>query len=95
MHEDIGAFFGRPRVSRCELLEAGLSNDDIRRFGGQDIADSFIPCSRVWPMGFAWSSFVAYSTLMGICAEEGLTVDFNLAADRPLPCDMSLAFAVA
>ena len=94
-HPDIGSFFGRPLVTRVELLEAGLSEAEIRFAGGCDGVDGFIPCSNVWPMGFSWSSCVAQSTLMGVCGLAGLTSDFVLAADRPLPQDISLAFAVA
>ena len=95
VHPDIGSFFGRPRVLRQELLDVGFSNDDIFSLGGADGIDSFVPCSRVWPMGFAWSSFVAQSTLMSICDRANLTEDLVLASDRPIPTTMSLAFAVA
>ena len=95
VHEEVGRFFGRPRVTRAELLKAGLSIADIRKAGGIDAVDVFVPYSGVWPMGFSWSSCVAQSTLMGVCARAGLTQDYVLAADLPLPEDLSLAFAVA
>ena len=91
----IGCFFGRPRVSRSELLSAGLSDGDIRAFGGVAELDSFFPCSRVWPMGFSWSSCVAQSTLLTICEEAGLHDQPVLAGDSLLPSNLSLAFAVA
>ena len=39
--QDIGCFIGRPRVSRSELLGAGLSDGDIRAFGGVAELDAF------------------------------------------------------
>ena len=51
--DDIGEFFGRPRVSRSELRDVGLSDDDILSFGGIAESDSSFPCSRVWPIGFS------------------------------------------
>ena len=92
---DIGDFFGRPRVSRAELIEGGLTPDEILDSGGLDENDSFIPCSRVWPMGFSWSYCVAQSTLLAICEEAGLRDRHVLACDSPLPTSLSLAFAVA
>ena len=95
VHQDIGSYFGRPRVSRSELLSAGLSDSDLRHAGACDGIDSFYPCSTVWPMGFSWSSCVAQSTLMGICSLAGLSTDHVLAPDLPLPKYLSLTFAVA
>ena len=46
-------------------------------------------------MGFRWSSCVAQSTLLGVCSLSGLTAEYILAPDKPLPNDLSLAFAVA
>ena len=95
VHPDIGNFFGRPRVTRSELVQAGLSVAEIDALGGSADVDSYIPCSNVWPMGFSWSSCVAQSTLLGVCALAGLASDRILASDLPLPSDLSLAFAVA
>ena len=93
--DDIGDFFGRPRISRSELRDVGISDDDIISFGGIAEQDSFFPCSRVWPMGFSWSSCDAQSTLLSICGEAGLNDRHVLACDSPLPSSLSLAFAVA
>ena len=82
-------------MGRAELIEGGLTSDEILGFGGLDENDSFIPCSRVWPMGFSWSSCVAQSTLLAICDEAGLRDQHVLACDSPLPTSLSLAFAVA
>ena len=42
--EDIGDFFGRPRISRSELRDVGISDDDIISIGGISEQDSFFPC---------------------------------------------------
>ena len=93
--ESIGDFFGRPRVSRLELLDAGLTPAEIISCGGTVDGVSFVPCSKVWPMGFSWSSCVAQATLLSICSKAGLTDDRVLACDTSLPNDLDLAFAVA
>ena len=53
VHQDIGDYFGRPWVSRSELLEQGVTHDEILSFDGPSDLDSFVPCSKVWPMGFS------------------------------------------
>ena len=95
VHRDIGDFFGRPRVSRSELLDHGLTAADIIAHGGSDDLDSFVPCSMVWPMGFSWSSCVAHSTLLAVCEEAALREEHVLACDIRLPTSLSLTFAVA
>ena len=71
---ELQPFFGRPFVTVTELLtgtdsEAPLpSLDAVRQHLVQDHcidADSELcPVSRVWPMGFGWSSFVAQSVMI-------------------------------
>ena len=95
VHQDIGEYFGRPCVSRSELFERGFTREEILSFGGPDDLDSFVPCSKVWPMGFSWSSCVAQSTLLSICEEAGLRDRQVRACDSPLPDSLDLAFAVA
>ena len=91
----IGEYFGRPSILRDELIGAGLSDAELILFGGTDGAHSYVPCSRVWPMGFSWSSCVAQETLLSICERSSMGSDRVLANDAPLPLDLSLAFAVA
>ena len=95
VHLYIGEHVGRPCASRSELLNHGDTCDDIRGYGGLADFDSFVPCSRVRPMGFSWSSCVAQSTLLSICEEAGLRDRHVLAGDSPLPSSLGLAFAVA
>ena len=46
-------------------------------------------------MGFAWSSFIAQSYLLALCAQAGLTSALVLSTDAPPPERSSLAFALA
>ena len=93
--DSIGDFFGRPKVSRAELIKEGFSDSEIAAAGGDTCSSSFVPCSRVWPMGFSWSSCVAQETLLSICSRSNLDTDRVLSVDAPLPADLSLVFAVA
>ena len=72
-------------VSRSELLEQGFTRDEILSFGGPVDLDSFVPCSKVWPVGFAWASCVAQPTLLSICEEPGLRDRRDFACGSPLP----------
>ena len=80
---------------RSELLAAGLSQSETTAAGDDGLSDGFYPCSRVWPMGFSWSSCFAQETLLAICNITGLDSQVVLANDAPLPRDLSIAFAVA
>ena len=40
VHRDVGDLFGRPRVSQSELIDQGLTSDEILVFGA---LDSFVP----------------------------------------------------
>ena len=53
------------------------------------------PRSRVWPMGFSWSSFIAQSKMLDVCRTAGLGEDRMLALDLRTPDDVSEAFCLA
>ncbi len=53
------------------------------------------PCSGVQPMGFAWSSYISQSTMLGICAEAGLSRERFISADSTTPSGFDMVFAVA
>ena len=50
---------------------------------------------RCWPMGFAWSSWVAQTSTLRVCEESGLPVEALLAADNAPPANSDLLFGVA
>ena len=43
------------------------------------------PVSKVWPMGYAWSSFLAQSCMLAVCHAAGLTDKICMSTDLPLP----------
>ena len=91
-------FLGRPRVSGAELRSAGVSASELRSFleplESPDNVD-FAPFSRVWPMGFSWSSTVAQHSLLKLCAEADLTDDMVLTCDKQSPISFDLVFGAA
>ena len=89
---------GRPAVSRAELLTARLDETElVRSLHGDTPASSewFWPVSRVWGMGFSWSSFVAQATLLKVCLDAGLTLEHVLSTDGPAPESFGSAFSLA
>ena len=55
----------------------------------------FWPCSNVWGMGFAWSSFVAQESLLEVCRRAGLGAKQALAPDNDVPESTALMFSLA
>merc|ERR1712226_1198485 len=53
------------------------------------------PASRVWPMGFGWSSFVAQSSMVESCRRAGFSTNRMIAPDLPVPVSRSSVFAIA
>ena len=91
-------FMGRPAVQRQELLDAGATVEELGVFvdDGVDSARvSFWPCSNVWGMGFAWSSFVAQESLLAVCKRAGLDSRHALAPDNEVPLSTDLMFSLA
>ena len=46
-------------------------------------------------MGFAWSSFVAQSTLLACCRGGGFSDSICMSDERPIPSDAIEAYALA
>ena len=92
-------WMGRPPVTLQELSEiGGMSAREAASFmedGSVMSPECMFPVSKVWPMGFSWSSFVAQEMLLTCCADSGLGHDQVLACDAPTPCDFSQVFAAA
>ena len=89
---------GRPAVSINELVDAGLSSDELRRAlpASSACASTWLwPVSRVWGMGFSWSSYVAQITLLAVCAQGGLGPEHVLSTDGPAPRTFDRAFSLA
>ena len=101
---------GRPPVRFDELLGVdGMSRDELlgllssgkhRRDASSSCArirgaDVFYPVSRVWCMGFAWSSFIAQSTLLACCRAAGFRDRMCLCDGNPAPDVDDEAYALA
>jgi hypothetical protein len=98
--EQIRNHFGRPPVLVRDLVRCGgMTLSEIRKCycgsGRLGLDSKLFPRSRVWPMGFSWSSFIAQSTMLRVCASAGLTRFSMLAADLDTPSDVSEAFSLA
>ena len=92
-------FMGRPPIRVAALLKTGLL--DRRTLAelapaARGFTDSSLhfPRSRVWPMGFSWSSYVAQCTMQTACHRAGLTQGMQLADDLPGPL-IGTAFGLA
>ena len=88
-------WFGRPPVTVAELLRSGeLSYADIRHSVVDDEALGdlpgtleLFPCSRVWPMGYSWSSAVAQDTSLGLLRSGGFLEEQVICVEEPPPKD--------
>ena len=84
-------WFGQPAVSVRELLEAGLSFNQVQAFcdddvgAGMSMATRLFPTSVVWPMGFSWSSAVAQDTTLATCVQAGICETSILSPDHDPP----------
>ena len=95
---ELRQFMGRPAVQREELIGAGATDQELWTFvdRGVDAArSSFWPCSNVWGMGFAWSSFIAQESLLAVCKRAGLDERHALAPDNDVPTSTDLMFSLA
>lgn len=98
--EELRSWFGRPSITVRELLGTGMVTiRDIKHAlssGETFIVDATVfPVSVVWPMGFAWSSYLAQCTMLGVCRRAHLQDDRVLADDVAPPFDLGSVFALA
>ena len=47
------------------------------------------PCSRVWPMGYSWSSAVAQDVSLGLLRVAGFDEEQVLSVEHPPPVDQA------
>jgi hypothetical protein len=90
---------GRPPIRARDLVGTGLLDlESIQRLAraakGLSLGRLLYPCSRVWPMGFSWSSYIAQTSMLGVCSAAGLEQDRQLADDLPSPLS-DLRFGLA
>ena len=97
---EIQRWFGRPRLNVSEMIKYGdISLDELRSYwcGSSSLSLDTIahPLCLSWPMGFAWSSFLAQSTLLSLCLRGGLKLSQILSSDRVTPKSTRCNFALA
>ena len=93
-------WMGRPPLRVRELLEASdADRAELESYlrDGSRLPDHALvyPVSRVWPMGFSWSSFVAQSSMLAVCSKAGLKPSTMLSVDLPTPRRMDETFGLA
>ena len=92
-------WMGRPSITARELCTVGgLTPEQIQGFvlpGDPADCETFFPVSLTWPMGFAWSSFVAQEFLLDTCSAAGLTESQILSSDVQTPTSCDVVFAAA
>ena len=96
---------GRPEVSLQELVDADLdlavplSPGELATYCDFDLDSSCFgnvtPCSKVWPMGFGWSSYVAQSFMVDSVLSAGYSKDQILAEEWSLPTLYGPAITIA
>lgn len=93
------AWMGRPPVTIDELVNiAGMSPQEIAIYLEPSETmgfDSYFPVSHVFPMGFAWSSYVAQAYLLDTCQAAGMDSTQVVSCDAPLPEHKEIVFAAA
>ena len=96
--ECLQQYMAQPAVTRAELVSAGLADSDIEASLRSDACtrdDRWWPVSRVWCMGFSWSSAVGQQVLLDVCRDAGLGPATVLAPDCDIPASLDLQHAVA
>ena len=91
---------GRPPVTIAELVDfGGLTLEDVAMLLDPKTrprrSDVVYPVSLVWCMGFAWSSYVAQSTLLAACRVAGFPDEMVICNENPTPVGLGEAYALA
>ena len=81
-----------PSMMICSLEEVAKLLDPTARLCRSDVV---YPVSLVWCMGFAWSSYVAQSTLLAACRGAGFPDKMVICDEKPTPVGLGEAYALA
>ena len=97
---ELQEFFGRPPVRLRELVATGdISRAELMHFTHDlKCADDHVlvyPASRVWPMGFAWSSCIAQTSMLKVCETAVLETNRIMCDSLPTPYRQREVFALA
>ncbi|CAE7858645.1 PDE9A [Symbiodinium necroappetens] len=91
-------FMAKPAVSTDELVKAGMTCQEQLLYmeAGHDWQEGqLFPVHHVWPMGFAWSSYIAQEVMLMICSRAGIQETSLLACDCETPSSFRSVAAVA
>ena len=92
-------WMGRPKISQQELCSiGGMTVEEVQAclLPGELLdASRVCPVSLTWPMGFAWSSYIAQEFLLDVCRAADLDESRILSCEMATPMSFELAFAAA
>ena len=98
--ESIRAWMGHPCLTVAELCSwEGFCRKDLESLlqAGECLCDDrpVYILSNCWPMGFAWSSYVAQASMLGLCARAGIPSSQLLSVGQTTPDDLTMTAALA
>lgn len=97
--KELQLWMGRTPVYLEELCSVGdMTKEEIQKHmfpGSHTNKDLVVPVSLTWPMGFAWSSYVAQEFLLDLCNSAGLSEHKVLSCETTTPMSFELVFAAA
>ena len=98
--DNLRPYFARPPLRLRDLLRHGdISEEELFELDPNlaicDMSTLLYPLCTTWPMGYAWSSFIAQTVLLRRCEESGLDRSIVLADTAPLPTNFDTCFALA
>ena len=92
-------FFGRPALTLGDLMDTGPISMAELGHCHKSVplrSSTFVyPVSKVWPMGYSWSSFIAQNCMLAVCRAAMLTNEKCLSVDLPLAKCLSESFGLA
>ena len=91
--EALRTWFGRPSIAMRDFLTLGESSlAELSSFCHFDVTEDglqadlpLFPSSRVWPMGYSWSSAVAQDVSLGLLRCGGFSEDQVICVEEPVP----------
>ena len=93
-------YFGRPGLTLGDLIDTGhISMAELAPHCHKNVplrpTTLVYPVSKMWPMVYSWSSFIAQNCMLTVCRAAMLTNEKCLSVDLPLPKCLSESFGLA
>ena len=88
--DTLRTWFGRPTVTVQELMSVGaMTLEEVQQLSDDGTAltptSAVYPYSRVWPMGYSWSSAVAQDVSLGLLRHAGSAEEQVVCVEEPPP----------